>query len=82
MGGGLHIQPRDFMKLGQVILDGGRWQGRQILSSEWAKRSIASLDELRGLRSWRERVRLEVRRDNRRFHRSVSGHQCGGKEPG
>lgn len=43
MGGGLRFRPRDFMKLGQVMLDGGRWNGRQIVSAEWAKRSTSPL---------------------------------------
>ena len=43
MGGGLRFRPRDFMKLGQVMLDGGRWNGKQIVSAEWAKRSISPL---------------------------------------
>jgi CubicO group peptidase (beta-lactamase class C family) len=43
MGGGLRFRARDFMKLGQVMLDGGRWNGRQIVSAEWAKRSISPL---------------------------------------
>jgi CubicO group peptidase (beta-lactamase class C family) len=49
MGGGTQFQPRDFMKLGQMILDGGRWHDKQIVSAEWAKRSISPLYELRGL---------------------------------
>jgi CubicO group peptidase (beta-lactamase class C family) len=49
MGGGMQLLPRDFMKLGQLILDGGRWRGRQIVSGEWAKRSVSPLYELRGL---------------------------------
>ena len=30
-GGGVWILPRDFMKLGQLMLNGGTWQGRRIL---------------------------------------------------
>jgi CubicO group peptidase (beta-lactamase class C family) len=40
MGGALTFRPRDFMKLGQVLLDGGRWHGRQIVSAAWAKESV------------------------------------------
>jgi len=47
MGGGIHWLPRDFMKLGQVILDGGTWNGRRVLSQEFAQRSVAPLYELR-----------------------------------
>ena len=47
MGGGIHWMPRDFMKLGQVILDGGTWNGGRVLSEEFASRSIRPLVELR-----------------------------------
>ncbi len=47
MGGGIRWLPRDFLKLGQLMLDGGVWNGKRIVSSEWAERSIAPLRELR-----------------------------------
>ncbi len=46
MGGGARLLPRDFMKLGQMMLDGGRWNGTQIVSSAWAKRATSPLVEL------------------------------------
>src|SRR5439155_19971770 len=36
-GGGARFLPRDFMKLGQVILDHGRWRGKQIVSQSWQR---------------------------------------------
>lgn len=50
MGGGIYWLPRDFMKLGQSMLNGGTWNGKRIVSREWAARSIAPLVEMRGLR--------------------------------
>jgi CubicO group peptidase (beta-lactamase class C family) len=48
MGGGIYWLPRDFMKLGQVVLNGGTWNGRRIVSREWASRATAPLVDLRG----------------------------------
>jgi CubicO group peptidase (beta-lactamase class C family) len=49
MGGGIYWLPRDFMKLGQVMLNGGSWKGQRIVSPEWARRATAPLESLRKL---------------------------------
>lgn len=36
-GGGLSLRPRDMAKIGYLFLNGGRWQGKQIVSEEWVK---------------------------------------------
>jgi CubicO group peptidase (beta-lactamase class C family) len=48
-GGGVWILPRDFMKLGQVMIDGGTWHGRRILDADFAKRAGSPLHDLRGI---------------------------------
>jgi CubicO group peptidase (beta-lactamase class C family) len=42
-GGGHHFTTRDFMKLTQLLLNDGKWEGRQIVSAEWARKSGAAL---------------------------------------
>ncbi|HEX5041402.1 MAG TPA: serine hydrolase [Candidatus Polarisedimenticolaceae bacterium] len=46
-GGGLNLLARDFLKFGQLMLDGGVWKGRRILSRDFAHRSLASHYRLR-----------------------------------
>ena len=42
-GGGVQLLPRDFMKFGQLMLDGGTWEGRRILSPEFVERASSPL---------------------------------------
>ena len=36
-GWGLYIRPEDIAKLGQLVLDNGRWQGRQLISPDYIR---------------------------------------------
>jgi CubicO group peptidase (beta-lactamase class C family) len=40
-GGGLQLSTRDLWKLGQLYLNGGSWEGRQVISRDWVQRSIS-----------------------------------------
>ena len=45
-GGSAQFLPRDFMKFGQLMLDGGVWNGRRILSRDYVARASAPLYQL------------------------------------
>jgi CubicO group peptidase (beta-lactamase class C family) len=47
-GGGLRLTSRELLEIAQLYLNGGRWQGRQIVSESWVKVSTtphARIDE-------------------------------------
>lgn len=39
MGGGLQLRPRDELKLGELYLSGGMWNGHRIVSRDWVQQS-------------------------------------------
>lgn len=65
-GGGLHLRPRDMAKLGQLVLAGGRWNDRQIVSRAWIETSTtakltATDNQSYGYLWWLGRARLNGR---------------------
>jgi len=42
-GGGAMFRPREFMKFGQLMLNGGTWNGKRILSREFVARASSPL---------------------------------------
>ena len=44
-GGGLRIAPRDFLKIGELILNKGRWGDKQLLPAEWIAKSLTAYSE-------------------------------------
>ncbi|RDD81047.1 class C beta-lactamase-related serine hydrolase [Dyella tabacisoli] len=63
-GGGTRYRSRDLAKLGQLALDGGRWQGQQVISPSWIQamltpRAQAREDADYGYLWWRFRFPLK-----------------------
>ena len=46
LGGGIYWQPRDFMKLGQLMLNGGTWNGKRVVSEAFAKKSVSAIYQM------------------------------------
>lgn len=46
-GGSVKMLPRDFLKIGQLMLNGGTWEGRRILSRDYVARASSPLYHLR-----------------------------------
>ncbi len=46
LGGGALLRPVDMLKLGQLALNGGRWQGQQLVSASWLAQATASQVEI------------------------------------
>ncbi|WP_420392229.1 serine hydrolase domain-containing protein [Acuticoccus sp.] len=53
-GGGLVIAARDHARVGELVVAGGRWDGRQIVSSEWVRAMLtpSAIAPIYGLMWW------------------------------
>jgi CubicO group peptidase (beta-lactamase class C family) len=45
MTGGARFPPREFMKLGQLHLNGGTWNGRRVFTETWSRRAAEPLHD-------------------------------------
>lgn len=72
-GGSMQVLPRDFMKLGQLMLNGGTWDGRRILDPEFARRGSSPLVDLRNIQYGYFWWNLEVPYKNRAIRAFYAG---------
>lgn len=60
----IHLRSRDMLKLGILFANGGRWHGRQLVSSAWVKASTAEQSRLEntsyGYFWWRPWLNVET----------------------
>jgi CubicO group peptidase (beta-lactamase class C family) len=47
-GSGLFLETRDLIKFGQLYLNGGSWQGQQLISADWVAASVIRHVDLSG----------------------------------
>jgi CubicO group peptidase (beta-lactamase class C family) len=56
LGGGMHFLPRDFMKFAQLMINGGTWDGRRILTRDFVQSAISTethiTDRTHGVRKY------------------------------
>jgi CubicO group peptidase (beta-lactamase class C family) len=62
-GGGTRYRSRDLAKLGQMVADGGRWQGKTVISQAWIDAALSVHAQARddadyGYQFWRFRFPL------------------------
>ena len=63
---GLSLRPRDWAKIGQLVLNRGAWEGEQIVSASWIAQSTAEQIKAQkrlsyGFQWWRGRSQIEGR---------------------
>ena len=51
-GGGHRFTTRDFAKWAQLMVNNGRWNGKQIVSADWVRRSTAALRDLSAIQQY------------------------------
>ena len=49
LGGGMYLRPRDMLKIGQLYLDNGTWNGERIVTTEWIEESFGRYGQLEPL---------------------------------
>lgn len=62
--GQLYLRPRDMLKVGILVLRGGAWGGRRVVSRAWVERSTSPLTQIGSRRYgylwWRQRFHVDA----------------------
>jgi CubicO group peptidase (beta-lactamase class C family) len=79
----IHLRPRDMLKLGVLFANNGRWQGRQVISPSWVRRSLAKQSMVDGTAYgyfwWHPWLRVETPSGARRVYMSAAQGNGGQK---
>ncbi len=49
-GGGLHLRPRDMLKLGVLYMNNGVWNGKQVIPQDWVEKSSMDYNNNSGIK--------------------------------
>ncbi len=78
-GGGMHLRPRDFLKFGQLYLNDGMWNGKQLVDRDWVRRSTQRQQPVDGGAddgfAWHRHVLKVLGRDIPSYEASGNGGQ-------
>ncbi|GAB3337193.1 serine hydrolase [Larkinella ripae] len=76
--GRMFIRPRDMARIGQLFLNKGQWEGRQVISAGWVEESTRKQVVLRGQEYgflwWRREFVLDTRRVPAYYASGNGGH--------
>ncbi len=77
--GGLQLRTRDLAKIGQLILDKGKWKGKQVVSETWVKKSTdihinATNISKYGYLWWRDGYKIKDK-----YLKAICGYGYGGQ---
>lgn len=79
----IHMRPRDMLKLGILYANGGKWEGKQLIPTDWAKTSLSALstvDETEyGYFWWRPWLNVETPEGTRKVYVSAAQGNGGQK---
>ncbi len=76
-GGSARMTPRDYMKLGQLMLNRGTWKGRRVLDADWVKRASSPIYDLNGIKYGYSWWGIDYPYKNRTVHAFFAGGNGG-----